>query len=612
MVKDCYILPLSATDTVNACLLPLDGLGLEEVRPNMLLALIVRTRRKRPGDAERDAERHRLQLVKRSKNDNDKNKLEITDGTTEHQILNKGMFIKYKFKMFGLFLFLSNTSGYFLSFLSSGTLKRPTIKSSYVEDADQVSDDEIVYDPAMAGTWPLNDSPTNVTKDNALHEMKADKNDDDEIYDPESAKFSPDGDASISSPPLLDSNLSITAKMAQINREIERQKAEIAIVQSKAKESQGFDSTSSKSAESRAKEKPKTVTVAGFQGLPTGIASILFGEVSGSSLGTNEIPGLGDIIKDAPDARNAKKDPRRNPTKYSPSHDGSKSGSLGSLSDAELLAKAAAQMPAESRPLPIQEYSTHSKQSGMIHNPYSIYQRGVSSRQLAPNMPGQIWQQEQTPQGLAGEARPQSASWTYDSEFRSRETKECKEPPPRHGRYDGQYRGGVEGNRSNTHHFRSSNPQRHWEAEDSNSTGSKSAWQNRPRDTWKRSHHGLDTYEGGGNDTNSWRDRDMRRQYNKEAANRPDYRERDRDYRSSHSSNQSRYRSHSRSKSREDDPIPPGEDDRSFDRPFDRTQFTRNRSRSPTTINDTSSNVRSSSLQSIDERIANVVDRIPN
>ena len=69
MVKDCYILPLGATDTINASLLPLDGAGLDEVRQNMLLALIVRTRRKRPGDAERDAERHRLQLIKRPKNE---------------------------------------------------------------------------------------------------------------------------------------------------------------------------------------------------------------------------------------------------------------------------------------------------------------------------------------------------------------------------------------------------------------------------------------------------------------------------------------------------------------------------------------------------------------
>ena len=69
MVKDCYILPLSSTDTLNDSLLPLDGPGLEDIRPNMLLALVVRTRRKRPGDTERDAERHKLQLIKRSKNE---------------------------------------------------------------------------------------------------------------------------------------------------------------------------------------------------------------------------------------------------------------------------------------------------------------------------------------------------------------------------------------------------------------------------------------------------------------------------------------------------------------------------------------------------------------
>ena len=69
MVKDCYILPLGATDSINDALLPLDGPGLDEVRTNILIALIVRTRRKRPGDAERDAERHRLQLSKRSKNE---------------------------------------------------------------------------------------------------------------------------------------------------------------------------------------------------------------------------------------------------------------------------------------------------------------------------------------------------------------------------------------------------------------------------------------------------------------------------------------------------------------------------------------------------------------
>ena len=47
--------------------MPFDGPGIEEERPNLLLALIVRTKRKRPGDAERDAERHRLQMSKKIK-----------------------------------------------------------------------------------------------------------------------------------------------------------------------------------------------------------------------------------------------------------------------------------------------------------------------------------------------------------------------------------------------------------------------------------------------------------------------------------------------------------------------------------------------------------------
>ena len=67
MVKDCYILPLGSSDTINPSLLPFDGPGIEEERPNLLLALIVRTKRKRPGDAERDAERHRLQMSKKIK-----------------------------------------------------------------------------------------------------------------------------------------------------------------------------------------------------------------------------------------------------------------------------------------------------------------------------------------------------------------------------------------------------------------------------------------------------------------------------------------------------------------------------------------------------------------
>ena len=87
IVKDCYILPLGATDTFNDALLPLDGPGLEDGHPNMLIALIVRTRRKRPGDAERDAERHRLQLIKRSKNEMENKSTEIITINDEPDVM---------------------------------------------------------------------------------------------------------------------------------------------------------------------------------------------------------------------------------------------------------------------------------------------------------------------------------------------------------------------------------------------------------------------------------------------------------------------------------------------------------------------------------------------
>ena len=93
MVKDCYILPLGATDSINDALLPLDGPGLDDVRTNILIALIVRTRRKRPGDAERDAERHRLQLSKRSKNEleNQATEMITIDDISEGTTIEKGI-----------------------------------------------------------------------------------------------------------------------------------------------------------------------------------------------------------------------------------------------------------------------------------------------------------------------------------------------------------------------------------------------------------------------------------------------------------------------------------------------------------------------------------------
>ncbi len=50
MVKDCYIMAISKDENLHSCLLPLDGPGLDENRKDMLVALIVRSKRKRNSD----------------------------------------------------------------------------------------------------------------------------------------------------------------------------------------------------------------------------------------------------------------------------------------------------------------------------------------------------------------------------------------------------------------------------------------------------------------------------------------------------------------------------------------------------------------------------------
>ena len=48
--QDCYIFPLDSVSPVPFFLLPLSGPGLPELRGDTLLCLIIRTKRKRPGD----------------------------------------------------------------------------------------------------------------------------------------------------------------------------------------------------------------------------------------------------------------------------------------------------------------------------------------------------------------------------------------------------------------------------------------------------------------------------------------------------------------------------------------------------------------------------------
>ena len=49
-VKDCYIMPLRATQPVPEGLLPMSGQGLPLTRPDLLLSIIVRTKRSQASD----------------------------------------------------------------------------------------------------------------------------------------------------------------------------------------------------------------------------------------------------------------------------------------------------------------------------------------------------------------------------------------------------------------------------------------------------------------------------------------------------------------------------------------------------------------------------------
>lgn len=46
-VKDFYILPLSANATLPSVLLPLDSAGLEDCKTHLLIAIVIRQRKKR-------------------------------------------------------------------------------------------------------------------------------------------------------------------------------------------------------------------------------------------------------------------------------------------------------------------------------------------------------------------------------------------------------------------------------------------------------------------------------------------------------------------------------------------------------------------------------------
>ena len=233
MVKDCYIFPLASEEQVHESLLPFEGPGLEEERPNMLLSLVVRSKRKRPG------------LKK------------------ENQLI--------------------------------------TLKKSKKEKSPQVAEED-EYDPAMAGgDIDLGESPGASPND-----------DDDDVYDPESAFDDEEGGGppsakmkktspspSMDSPkPLTSTSGGFTEQLAKLTKEVEQRKAELASIR-KEEDAPAKDQAAAASVDKAVK---------GFQGLPKGIASILFGGEGSSSGSMSQ---------------------QQNPK-----------GSLSSMSDADLLAKA--------------------------------------------------------------------------------------------------------------------------------------------------------------------------------------------------------------------------------------------------------------------------------
>ena len=246
MVKDCYLMPLADKDEIPSCLLPLEGPGLEKDRPNLLLALIVRTRRKRPGD----------EKVQKP-NYNPKPK-DVED---------------YDPAMAGT--------------LDIGS---PDDEEEEIYDPEKAFPDETIAGPKKKKIRvEIVDSKRKKVKVN-----------------PVDAEFSGDDESPTSTPlnrddgPITSTGGGFTEQLAKLTKEIEKQKSEIATIKKSGKDDADDDRPSS--------------NIPGFQGLPTGIASILFGDGSGGEAGTS-------------------KDPRNKDAQ----------SSLGKMSDAELLAKAAAQ-----------------------------------------------------------------------------------------------------------------------------------------------------------------------------------------------------------------------------------------------------------------------------
>jgi len=237
MVKDCYILPLGPEENLNDCLMPLDGPGLDGdgERPDMLLALVVRSKRKRSRPLQE-------KLVKAQK---------------------------------------ARLGG------NGGT---PPLYDLHEEDME--------YDPAMAGNAPDLDSSPEVVLDDEVYDPESAFVDDD-VAEPAAKKARTEGLPQFSPPQTTaDADSNSRRMLKDLEKKIRQEKQDLASMKGDA------GGTPSSSALGPA-------TVEGFQGLPMNIARILYGNK----------------------AEQMVKKPEEDKASKS-------SSSLSGMSDAELLAKA--------------------------------------------------------------------------------------------------------------------------------------------------------------------------------------------------------------------------------------------------------------------------------
>merc|ERR1719216_542460 len=277
------------------------------------------------------------------------------------------------------------------------------------------------------------------------------------------------------------------------------------------------------------------------------------------------------------EAPNIMKDPRKNQNKFF-FENSSKSASLSSLSDKELLAKAAAQMPAERLPQTLNSAGQGNLSSSSASKFY-LSQKEASDKKPS-SARGQTWQHEQfdtsyePSRGIMDVNNQQSTSWASTDQVKGRAHEEYREHRDNFSRNDAQQQRSFDRSRSNRHEYRYEQSERNWDAryEYHDSEGTRRTW---PNTRGSSGYHDRN-YES---DERGKRDKDMRRQYGRDIDERSE--NRDRDYRSAHTVDYTRHGSFSGSKSKEEDTKPPGEDNQNFNRPFNKNAFGRNRSRSP-------------------------------